>query len=346
MLAFDRKAHWLSLLSEAEISAPILLPILESQDPHLRCKMDFSIEGSRFGLWSSTSQAIVDLPTCELLTPELQNFYSEFREIPFRFSCKASFRLRVGPEGQRGIWLDLANEDTRDFLGSPQALEVIGLVGRSGGVEIGQRLKSLVVGSLNQRASLGRPQLRPWFETLIDHQKVPLQAYVGSFTQPSLISHGWILKHLDSWLEQIKPTEVFEFGCGIGNWSLFLLGFAKSLDVTESDRNSVTALKQNLLTYGKNSRCQILGSGYFQNQQPLPKDYDLIFLNPARSGVGQLTQRNQIRSKWLIYLSCYPESLIKDMAVLKDSYTLCAHALVDQFPGSSHYEVLTLWERL
>ncbi|MBK7963444.1 MAG: hypothetical protein IPK04_20955 [Bdellovibrionales bacterium] len=113
-------------------------------------------------------------------------------------------------------------------------------------VEIGQRLKSLVLGSTGARAKLGPPVLHRWFETRVNHQMVPLSSYVGSFTQPSLITQSWILSHLESWLQEIQPRKVFEFGCGIGNWSLFLLNFANHLDVTESDRNSLTALKQNL----------------------------------------------------------------------------------------------------
>jgi tRNA/tmRNA/rRNA uracil-C5-methylase (TrmA/RlmC/RlmD family) len=341
-----REAHWRACLLEAKIPAPSELPILASSTPRLRCKMDFSIENSNIGLWSSKTQGIVDLPTCELLTPSLQSFYSEFRKIPFNFSRKASFRLRIGSDGQqRGLWLDLAHEDTNNFLSSPYVQEVIDLVGPSGMVEIGQRLKSLVLGSTGARAKLGPPVLHRWFETRVNHQMVPLSSYVGSFTQPSLITQSWILSHLESWLQEIQPRKVFEFGCGIGNWSLFLLNFANHLDVTESDRNSLTALKQNLLTYEKSANCRVLGSGFFQHQQVLSPDYDLVFLNPARSGVGRLTQGGQIQSRWLIYVSCYPETLIKDMRPLQETYRLREHALVDQFPGSSHYEVLTLWER-
>ena len=77
--------HWQNLLSQANISASVQKKNIFLNETRLRHKLDFVIEGSNCGLWSSKTQNIIDLPTCELLVPELSGLYSEFRKIKFSF---------------------------------------------------------------------------------------------------------------------------------------------------------------------------------------------------------------------------------------------------------------------
>lgn len=339
-----RRKQWLELLQLAQISPPQKLIYWGQRDPHLRHRMDFVIDGANRGLWSQAQQKIIDLPTCELLSPELQAFYSDFRKIEFSFSDKASFRLRVGPQGERGLWLDLSHKDTNEFLNTSAVDEVLHL--SRGQVEVGQRFKSLAKNPDSHRAHLVPAKLFPWFETRHRGKTLPLFCFVGSFTQPSRRSQAWIFDQLEIWCQEIQPEKIFEFGCGIGNWSLFLLGQPIShLSVSESDANALLALKANLASIQATDRCEIMGSGFYHHAKPLNIDLDLLFLNPSRAGVGALSKNLQTRPPYLIYLSCFPETLLKDMQPLLMDYRLRAHAIIDQFPGSSHYEVLTLWER-
>ena len=80
-------------------------------------------------------------------------------------------------------------------------------------------------------------------------------------------------------------------------------------------------------------------------------EFDGILANPPRSGLmGFLDpllelQENQ-RPQFFIYMSCFPESMAVDLAKLKlCGYVMKECALLDQFPQSTHYEVLTLLER-
>ena len=75
--------------------------------------------------------------------------------------------------------------------------------------------------------------------------------------------------------------------------------------------------------------------------------YDLILVNPPRSGLKNFLDplfTFPKKPKWLLYMSCFPETLWEDGQRLENlGYTMDHLTLVDQFPGTSHIEVLTLW---
>ncbi|MNT82095.1 23S rRNA (uracil-C(5))-methyltransferase RlmCD [compost metagenome] len=52
------------------------------------------------------------------------------------------------------------------------------------------------------------------------------------------------------------------------------------------------------------------------------------------------------RPEYFLYMSCYPESLARDLSRLKEwGYEINELSLLDQFPQTTHYEVLTLLQR-
>jgi len=51
------------------------------------------------------------------------------------------------------------------------------------------------------------------------------------------------------------------------------------------------------------------------------------------------------RPKNIIYVSCFPESLVEDLSELLVDYDLTKAFVVDQFPQTHHYEALVLLQR-
>ena len=73
---------------------------------------------------------------------------------------------------------------------------------------------------------------------------------------------------------------------------------------------------------------------------------ELVIVNPPRRGLGADL------SGWLerggpahvVYSSCNVESLARDLAAMP-SYRVARARVLDMFPQSSHFEVITLLER-
>ena len=74
---------------------------------------------------------------------------------------------------------------------------------------------------------------------------------------------------------------------------------------------------------------------------------DLIVLDPPRAGVGPevCDLLNRIAAPNLVYVSCDPATLARDLAALHPLYRITALHLVDLFPQTIHLETIALLER-
>ena len=68
--------------------------------------------------------------------------------------------------------------------------------------------------------------------------------------------------------------------------------------------------------------------------------YDAIIVDPPRSGLDKKTKSGllKIKSKKIIYVSCNPITLARDIHDLKEFYQLEEIKLFDLFPNTYHVE--------
>ena len=74
---------------------------------------------------------------------------------------------------------------------------------------------------------------------------------------------------------------------------------------------------------------------------------DLIVLDPPRAGAGLevCDLLSSIAAPALVYVSCDPTTLVRDLAVLQPLYRITALHLVDLFPQTTHLETIAILER-
>lgn len=309
-----------------------------------RDRLDFTWGQNRLGLFSQAKSEIVDLEKCLQLSPALQDWLTEFRKIRWPMA-KASFRLRVSPEGTRGVWIDTANIDVKVLLEEKSILEDLT---RKAVVEIGQRRK--IAHFVNSEWKLRDPEFHPWFQTWMKDRPIDLFCQIASFTQPSLQANHLIATRLRDWMQELGSLRVIEFGCGIGNLSFPMLEFARSYTACEIDALAVEGFRRSLARQNMTSSVELLVGDFQKNQNLDFSKFDLALCNPPRSGLKDfvlpILENPAQAPEFLIYMSCFPESLAQDLAKLKSvQYKIQKIAIVDQFPQTDHYEVLTLLQR-
>ena len=71
---------------------------------------------------------------------------------------------------------------------------------------------------------------------------------------------------------------------------------------------------------------------------------DIVMLDPPRRGLDSKSVENilQIRPKKLVYISCNPATLVRDLAKLEEDYDIKRIKPVDMFPFTSHVECVAL----
>jgi 23S rRNA (uracil747-C5)-methyltransferase len=84
--------------------------------------------------------------------------------------------------------------------------------------------------------------------------------------------------------------------------------------------------------------------GDFLTQRP---PADLVVVNPPRRGLGDSVCRALVAGGYrrLLYVSCMPESLARDMARLADFYQIGDVRPFDLLPQTPHVEILVTLER-
>lgn len=342
----QRKSKWLmGLLEESSRQLEILAPAASG----LRDRLDFQIRDQAVGLFAKQEREIVDIETCAQQSPALAAWYHDFRQHPFPLRTKASVRLRVSPQGARGLWIDLANIDVKSLLDEQKWLT--GFLEQGIVIEIGQRRKRLVQGP--DRLRLEDPTLLPWFQTRWREHIVELFGAVGSFTQPSHAANEVISRWMQSRVQSVSPQRIVELGSGQGNLSFPALSSEAHLVACESDRLALDGFRQSLDVLAQRGidlrdRVEIRAGDFLKKPSEALEGADMLLANPPRSGLGRmldsLATAKDLRA--IIYMSCHPEGLAEDAPRLRScGFQMKEWALLDQFPQTRHMEVLSLWVR-
>ena len=83
--------------------------------------------------------------------------------------------------------------------------------------------------------------------------------------------------------------------------------------------------------------------GDLQNKEDISK----VFLDPARMGAEEETLKwiNGSRAKTVVYMSCEPTTLARDLKILKKEFEIKTVETYDMFPYTNHIETLVCLQR-
>jgi 23S rRNA (uracil1939-C5)-methyltransferase len=306
----------------------------------------------KIGFYKKDSRDILNVKTCPLMTKNLSLIYSKLRTINFPIK-KGSLRIRVSPQNKSGLWIDFSNEDIKKLLDEKTTLEQLTKIFDI--IEIGQKRKKLAL--INEQFKLTDPELNEWFETYDkDLNSIALQMNVGSFSQTGFATNKILISELIKTLIEIKRSHSnvdhknqkwLELCSGSGNLTMPLISIFKNVIATELDENAAEALKKTANKMNLSEHLQVEKINIHKPSQKLKdllSNLDGILADPPRSGLqGFLEVMTDIERKKLpknfVYVSCFAETLISDLKVLKDlGYDTQKIVGVDQFPHSTHCE--------
>ena len=140
------------------------------------------------------------------------------------------------------------------------------------------------------------------------------------------------------WMPRSKTT--VEAYSGIGAISLFVKDKAQEIIGVESIQDAVVNHADNVSFI-----CEDAGIALAHLVQE--KDVDTLIVDPPRSGLDDTMKETILKSKikTMIYVSCNPATLAKDLGVLKKEYRIVKIQPVDMFSQTPHVESVTLLVR-
>ena len=140
---------------------------------------------------------------------------------------------------------------------------------------------------------------------------------------------------------------LFDLYCGIGTIGIFMANKAKEVYGIEIVEQAIEDAKENCKINNINNAKYYAGdtekllTDLLETQNIIP---DVVVVDPPRKGLDRTTIENikNIKAKKVIYISCNPATLVRDLSYLEDKYEIKEIQPVDMFPFSHHVENISV----
>ncbi|MFV0626286.1 MAG: class I SAM-dependent RNA methyltransferase [Alphaproteobacteria bacterium] len=350
----QKYANFKKIISTCKQEAPLEEPIFIKDGTRRRAAFAFSYSKKKLtlGFNEKASKNLVDIDFCPLLTdkinqnlPLIRELISEICQNPLTEKLKKgkfkTTNINSGDilvcEADNG--LDIVLEFDSNL--SLEHRLIISEVSQKGNdiIRISHRKNNFDSGEIIAE------KIKPYIE--IAGIKVYISA--GTFLQASKEGEKALLETATKYLEN-DEGKIADLFCGIGTFSYPL---------SRNINNKITAIdsSQELLEGFQNSinkniipNIEIIQKNLFK--YPLYEDelknFNIIILDPPRAGAYEQVQKiaNVENIKKIIYVSCNPNSFVRDADVLCDSsYQIEKLTFVDQFTYSTHFELVALFTK-
>lgn len=281
------------------------------------------------GFMGEGEAGILDTPTCPVLMPKLNETLplivrDMLRLVPHRLE------VWLG-QGREGVALSIScdsplppavYEAARDSVQGPLCT-VVACIGGHWSAMAGS-------GTLRVTAADGRDMTLP----------------AGSFGQANEEVNLLLGERIGEFLQSLGAKRGLELFSGAGNLTPVLAQHISGLECVELDSRAVAAARSNLSERDL-THIGVHQTDAFDGLRKFGKDRDIVILDPPRTGCIEVAQTlAATKPKWVLYVSCDPATLARDLRPLRQSgYSIVHAAGFDMFPQTPHLEAVVLLER-
>jgi 23S rRNA (uracil1939-C5)-methyltransferase len=321
-----------SALKKAGVPAEFELKhTLADQVLGYRRRARLAVKGGRaplLGYRRERSHDLVDVDSCSVLHPALSEALAHLRaDVAPHVAGEGELSLALG---QRGGPVLVARLQDAQAPALYAACERAHTQGHFEGI-------ALYAAGASMPASFG--DAREWS---LGSDGQPLEGTLGGFSQ----AHAEVNRALVARVHALcapAGLKLLELFAGHGNFTVALAGEAREYAAIEQDRHAVAALRRNLelralkakLVEGDALHCAI------------PNNLDVALLDPPRAGApGVLARLGQKKVKRIVYVSCDPQTLARDLGeLLPQGYRLRWAEAFEMFPQTADLECVVCLER-
>jgi tRNA (uracil-5-)-methyltransferase len=216
---------------------------------------------------------------------------------------------------------------------------------------IAQKLNIDIIGrSRKQKVVIGKDYVTEILQ--IRDKEYKFHYIENSFTQPNPAVNEAMI----AWaMQQFEGTDgdLLELYCGAGNFTIPFASLFKRVLATEISKSSINAAKENMklnnvenIEFIRMSVEEFVSALDGVREFRRMKDVDIgkyefssIFVDPPRSGMDEYSCDFATRFDTIVYISCNPETLLRDIILLTKTHKVVSMALFDQFPYTHHLEM-------
>jgi len=186
----------------------------------------------------------------------------------------------------------------------------------------------------------------------IDNKVFTYVQYESGFTQPNPIVNVNMIEWAIKQAKTVGYGDFLESYCGLGNFTLPLSHYFDKVLATEISKRSIYAALENCelndvnnITFARLASEEMTEALNGVREFSRLKEIDLksynfstVLVDPPRAGLDEGTIELISTIENIIYISCNPETLARDLEALTKTHSVIEAAMYDQFPHTVHVE--------
>jgi len=186
----------------------------------------------------------------------------------------------------------------------------------------------------------------------IDKKEFSFVQYESSFTQPNPVVNVKMIEWAITQAKTVGHGDFLESYCGLGNFTLPLSHYFDKVLATEISKRSIQAALENCelnsienITFARLASEEMTealnGVREFTRLKGInlnSYNFSTVLVDPPRAGLDLGTIELISGIENIIYISCNPETLARDLETLCNTHKVVKAAMYDQFPHTDHVE--------
>ena len=186
----------------------------------------------------------------------------------------------------------------------------------------------------------------------IDNKEYLYRHYESGFTQPNPAVNIKMIEWAIKQAKKVKGGDFLESYCGLGNFTIPISKYFTKVLATEISKSSIKSAKENCelnsidnISFIRLSSQEMSEALNRTREFTRLKDVDLdaynfstVLVDPPRAGLDMDSIKLISKIENIIYISCNPNTLARDLETLTTTHTVEDSAIFDQFPHTNHIE--------
>lgn len=288
------------------------------KEDNYRNKANFKVEDNKIGFYEEGTYRLIDVKECLLCEDEINVALKIIRKyIDYNINEIKNITIKHG-NALNELLIDIESNDDKDI----RILDYL--------TTNLSKLKTVI---FNDKVVFGNGYIKAVTNSLMFNVSSKSFFQVNSIQMEKLYDTAIKLANLK------KEDVVLDLYCGTGTITSIIAGHVKKVVGIEIVDDAVMDANENIKINHINNASFICGDAAKEINK-IKEKIDVIFVDPPRKGVDRkaIAIMKKISPKKIVYVSCNPVTMARDLSYLNDLYDVKKVTPVDMFPNTSHVE--------
>lgn len=291
----------------------ILDDVITGNKSNYRNKINLHVDGEKVGFYALESHDLVEIDECYITKKEINDLLPKVKDLAQNNNID-----EVMIRYHNGLILSIKGNVSKDFL-----------------------LKNFLDCSiiyLNNKKIKGNEVT----ENILDKR---FRVSPKSFFQVNTSVSSKMFSKVRNYIKDKSFNKALDLYCGTGVIGILISDLVGEVVGIEVVSDAIEDANYNKKINNINNVSFICDK--VENRIDSFKDIDLVIVDPPRSGLDKKSIANimTIAPKEIIYISCDPTTLTRDLKELRGKYDISNVSIADMFPNTYHCESITVLKR-